>query len=290
MSAPRLVALAASAGTSARAVPLLTVVGRWCTVASWHRLGSRRADAVVATTVEALAATGPAGQALPSACWVRTADEGAEAQRLGAVLLLTARPDLVDAGAVLVPPVGIEVDRWPVVAPLVRRRTREARSLPDLHVVRPAPGAAIEDVADDLACCSAAVVGGPATLVALALGAPTITSGDTARRLGLRPGRDVEVASSPDAALALAREVGGDEERAALLSRRGRRCAEHHLDLGAPARRVTAALGVRPMAEGPVGVLDERLDELGTPPGARIRARASVALAGLGDGGGGSHP
>ena len=292
------VALAASPGTSARAVPLLEVVGRWAQVVSWQRRGDVVPDALLATTLEALDGARTAHGDRPSAAWVRTAAELATATRAGVACTLTAKPELVEAGALLVPPVGLEVDRWPVVAPLVRRRIREARGLPEHQVVRPAPsavhGATAADVDDEvveqLRSCAAAVVGGPSTLVALALGAPVVTSADTARRLGLRAGRDVEVAGSPDAALALAHEIAVDEARAALLSRRGRRCAEHHLDLGRPARSVAAALGIRHEPEDPFGRLASALDHLHTPAGASVRARTEVALAGLGGGGGGSHP
>ena len=140
----------------------------------------------------------------------------------------------------------------------------------------------------ELAAASVAVVSGPATLLALALGTPVVTSGDTARRLGLRPGRDVEVAADPDAALALAEEIAGDEARAASLSRLARRCAEHHLDLGRPARDVARRLGLTATATGPLAHLDDRLDELATPAGSPTRARVADALAVLTADGGGS--
>ncbi len=50
-------------------------------------------------------------------------------------MLLTARPELVARGAILVPPVGLEVDRWPPLSPLVRSRWRERLGLPVEHVV-----------------------------------------------------------------------------------------------------------------------------------------------------------
>ena len=280
-------ALLALPGTTSRAVPLLGLLGEHARIVSWHRRGDLVPDAVLVTSVDGLPATATAS-GLPIGVWVKHHDQVDVALAAGATLLLTARPELVDRGAILVPPVGIEVDRWPAVAPLVRRRRREQLGLPAVHVVKIEGG--VEPAGGDLelAVASAAVVSGPATLLALALGTPVVTSIDTARRLGLRPGRDVEVATGPDHAMALAVEIAEDEVRAASLSRRARRCAEHHLDLGRPAQQVARRLGLVHTPEGPVAHLDERLHELGTPIGSPVRARAALALAGLPVDGGGS--
>jgi hypothetical protein len=104
----------------------------------------------------------------------------------------------------------------------------------------------------------------------------------------LRAGRDAEVAAGPDAALALAEEVAQDEARAAALSRHARRCAEHHLDLGRPAREVARRLGLVPTPHGPMAHVDDRLAELSTPAGSPTRARVADALAVLTADGGGS--
>lgn len=273
-------ALVAAPGTSGRAVPLLGLLGVHAQVVSWHRRGDLVPDAVVATTVDALGALDGCAP-VPTAVWVRHHDEIDQAMAAGATVLLTGRPELVARGAVLVPPVGIEVDRWPAVAPLVRQRWRQRLELPELHIVR-------SDDEDDLRVASVAVVSGPPTLVALALGTPVVTSADTARRLGLRPGRDVEVAESAAAAMDLAEEVAADDARAAALSRRARRCAEHHLDLGRPARLVAERLGLVAPASGVSARLGERLDELATPAGSPLRARADAALAAITADGGGS--
>lgn len=273
-------ALLAATGTSKRAVPLLGLLGRHATVVSWHRRAEHVPAAVLATTVGALDAL--AGEpAVPTAVWVRHHDEVDRARASGATVLLTARPELVARGALLVPPVGLEVDRWRPVAPLVRRRWRERLCLPEQHVVQVESGVEPIEGERALQVASVAVVSGPATLLALALATPVVTSGDTARRLGLRPGRDVEVAASAEDALALAHQVADDDARAAALSRRARRCAEHHLDLGRPARQVARALGLSPEPLGAQARLDLRLDELATPESSLLRQRAGDALAAL---------
>jgi hypothetical protein len=280
-------ALLAAPGTTGRAVPLLGLIGLHARVVSWHRRGDVKPDAVLVTSVDSLGALVGAAPT-PMAVWVKHHEHVDQALEAGATLMLTARPELVVRGALLVPPIGIEVDRWPAVAPLVRRRRREQLGLPAIHVVKVGAGTDLAADELELAVASAAVVSGPATLLALALGTPTVTSGDTARRLGLRPGRDVEVASGPDSALELAKAVAGDEARAAALSRRARRVAEHHLDLGRPSQAVAQRLGLVATPHGPLARIDERLAELATPAGSPTRARVQGALAALTADGGGS--
>lgn len=281
------IALLAAPGTSGRAIPLLGLLGVHARVVSWHRRGDLVPDGVLVTSVDVLRTLATAPPA-PAAVWVKHHDQVDQATDEGAVLLLTANPDLVARGAVLVPPVAIEVDRWPAVAPLVRRRRREAAGLPDVHVLKVEGGVEPLGGEQELAMASAAVVSGPATLLALALGTPVVTSADTARRLGLRAGRDVEVASSPDVALEIAHEIANDDARAAALSRQARRRAEGHLDLGRPAREVAQRLGLTPMADGALARVDDRLAELSTPAGSPTRARVADALAVLTADGGGS--
>lgn len=281
------VALVAAPGTTARAVPLLGLLGLHARVVSWHRRGALEPAAIIATSVDSLPVVG--GHApVPTAVWVRHHDQVDQARERGATLLLTARAELVARGAVLIPPVGIEVDRWPPMAPLVRRQWRERMGLPVDHVVRIEGGVEPFDGERELSVAAAAVVSGPATLLALALATPVVTSAETARRLGVRPGRDVEVAAGPEAALALATEIARDDARAAALSRRARRCAEHHLDIGRPARVVAEGLGLAVEPTGAIGRVDARLDELATPAGSPVRVRVADALAGLTADGGSS--
>jgi hypothetical protein len=281
------VALLAAPGTSGRAVPLLGLLGAHARVVSWQRRGDLVPDAVLVTSMASLERLGSPPPARV-AVWVKHHDQVDHASALGATLQLTTKPELVPRGAVLVPPIAIDVDRWPAVSPLVRRRRREAAGLPELHVLKIEAGVEPLGGEQELAMASAAVVSGPATLVALALGTPVVTSADTARRLGLRPGRDVEVAAGPEAALELATEIGVDEARAASLSRHARRCAEHHLDLGRPAAEVARRLGLVPSAAGALAHVDQRLAELSTPAGSPSRVRVADALAVLTADGGGS--
>jgi hypothetical protein len=288
------VALVADPGTAHRAVPVLSIVGRQTTVVSWQRRGGHAPDAVVATSLAALEGADGA-EDLPWAVWVRDEASLVAARARGAAIVLTANAELVAEGAVLVPPVGIEVDHWPSSSPVVRARRRQRLGLTDQLVVRipddedpAATGGLDAATTGPLATCAAAVVHGPAALVALALGAPTVTSAETARRLGLRPGRDVEVATGPSMALALAEQIAGDEPRAAVLSRRGRRCAEHHLDLGAPARALADALGVATPLDPMADLVRGRLAELGSTVDGEQGRRVTAALAGLAADGGGS--
>ncbi|HWJ62907.1 MAG TPA: hypothetical protein VNS19_13145 [Acidimicrobiales bacterium] len=281
------VALLAAPGTSGRAIPLLGLLGVHARVVSWHRRGDLVPDGVLVTSVDSLRSLATAPPA-PAAVWVKHHEQVDRAVDDGAALLLTANPDLVARGALLVPPVAIEVDRWPAVAPLVRARRREAAGLPAVHVLKVEGGVEPLGGEQELAMASAVVVSGPATLLALALGTPVVTSTDTARRLGLRAGRDAEVASGPDAALELAEEIARDDARAASLSRHARRCAEDHLDLGRPAREVARRLGLAPTPQGALARVEDRLVELSTPAGSPTRARVADALAVLTADGGGS--
>lgn len=281
------VALLAAPGTSGRAIPLLGLLGVHARVVSWHRRGDLVPSGVLVTSVDSLASLAMAPPA-PAAVWVKHHDQVDQATERGAAVLLTANPDLVSRGAVLIPPVAIEVGRWPAVAPIVRARRREAAGLPAVHVLKVEGGVEPLGGEQELAMASAAVVSGPATLLALALGTPVVTSVDTARRLGLRAGRDVEVASGPDAARDLAEEIARDDARAAALSRQARRRAEDHLDLGRPAREVARRLGLVADATSATARIDDRLAELSTPAGSPTRARVAGALAVLTADGGGS--
>jgi hypothetical protein len=272
-------------GSSRRAVPLLALLGREAQIEAWHRRTEPGPpDAVVAASVAALNDVGREVAGLPIAVFVDNHPEVDRALALGATVVLSSQAELVGRGAVLVPSAGLEVDRWPPLAPLVRRRWRERYGLPARHVVRVRR---IDEDADptslstQLAVASAAVVGGPPTLLALALGTPVVTSADTARRLGLTAGREVEVATDRATARELADAIAADDGWAATLSRRGRRFAELHLDLGRPARLVAERLGLRVPERGPCAKVEARLAELATPEASPVRQRIDDALGAL---------
>lgn len=278
-------ALAAPRGTSARAVPLLGLLGVGIDIVSWEAnraAGGPPPDAVLATSTAVLTAVTAAGP--PVAVWVDDLDDLRRAEAAGAAAVLSADPALVDHGAVLVPDVGVDVARWDPVAPLIRARWRERHGLPAELVVGVDPPLDPVRLPGPLSVAAAAVVtGSPTTLaLALALAAPVVTDADSARRLALRPGLDVEVTDGPHEMSALAARVALDGDHAAALSRRGRRHAERHLDLGVPARSLRRRLGlVPPPPRTDAGRLrlDTRLDELATPARSRVRARAADALA-----------
>ncbi len=275
-----LLALRADAAGARRIVPFLALVGIDVDVISWSRLvaggGGRGPDAVLATEVGLLDGLPD----VPTAVWVGDAHDLRRAAELDVEVPLSSGADLGDRGVVQVPPVGVEVARWPVLPPLVRSRWRLRHELPPHLVVEVDHHARTDDAATTLALSAAAVVMGPLVPLALALGTPTVTSRETARRLGLQAGVEVEVAADQAEADDLARELAHDEPRAAALSRRGRRHAEHHLDLGRPATLVRQRLGLVPTpAPDRRSNVIARLDELGTPAGARQRERAFVAIA-----------
>lgn len=296
---PRL-ALAATPGSARELVAFLALVGRGADIVSWHARGGRAAratiDAVVASdpavldqVLAELAAAGSATGAVagpaagpgrsddvPVACRVRDESEVRAAAEAGVEVAFTHDPDLLDTGAVLVPARGIEVDRLPVLPPLVRQRMRSAQGLPD-RLVLAVHGPADADRTTGLALAAAAVVDEEMLPLALALGTPVVTDAAAAAAFGLRPGVEVEVADDAPAADRLAAAVAREPDRAAALSRRARAFAEHHLDLGRPADMVRHRLGLAP----PSSLLDRRLAELATPPGAAPRLRARAALAGF---------
>lgn len=272
-------ALVGSAGHPSPVVPLLGVLGTDVEVVSWeaHRLGTRPPpDGVLAMGVEALAEL----PSVPTAVWVDELDELRAAVASGAATVLSRRKDLVDHGVVLVPEDGIDTDRWPPLAPVVRQRWRERFGLPSDLVIGLEPGAHLGDLPTDLALASVAVVTGPATVLALALATPVVTGPDTAARLGLRPGLDAEVVADLGQLGAVARALAADQDRAAAFSRRGRRFAERHLDLAHPARVLRSRLTLVPVrASGdPRSLVERRLDDLATPSASLLRRRVTAAL------------
>ena len=148
-----------------------------------------------------------------------------------------------------------------------------AAGLPE-RLVLAVDGAASADRTTSLGLATAAVVGIDLVAVGAALGTPMVVLADAAAHLGLRDGIEVLVASDHREADRLAGRLAADVDQAAALSRRVRAFAEHHLDLAVPARTLRRRLG---LASTPSLVL-RRLEELGTPPGSRVRARVRDVL------------
>ena len=272
-------ALAATPSTARRAVPFLSVVCLGTEVVSWHH--SRRTSgpvpsAVLATSTDVLAGL----PQVPTAVWVDDRRALREALAHDVEVALSTSPDLVDHGAVPVPRVGVDVARWPVLPPVARARQRRDLDLPDEFVVAVDHPVATDDIITVLALASVAVVTGPLLPLALALGTPVVTGPDTAHRFGLHAGIEVEVASGAVAADRAARALAAYDLGVAALSRRGRGFAEHHLDLGRPAIVVRHRLGLDVSVPPWYGDrLVARLDELATPPDARVRRRVADATA-----------
>ncbi len=234
-------ALAATPRTARRAVAFLSVLGLGSEVVSWHRCdGGVTPQALLATTTAVLDGL----PAVPTAVWADDHESFRSAVSQDLEVVLSSHQWLVDHGAVHVPRAGIDVTRWPVCAPPERVAERDRLGLPDHLVVAVDHTHATDDIATILAVTAAAVVTGPLVPLALALGTPVVTSPETARRLGLHPGIEVEVVAGRQAADQAARELAGDLERASVLSQRGRRFAENHLDLSRPAAAVACRLGL----------------------------------------------
>ncbi len=249
------VAVVATPGSTAAARPLVAALARRATV----RAGGR------AVRPDALLLTHPAARrgdrAVPSAAvdGLLVLARDADGHALGEPLPCPG-PDVVATAA------------WPPLAPHVRRRWRQRLGLdPDLVVDTVALDPV--DVPTALAVAAAAVVDRRDLPLALALGCPTVTDAGAASAVGAEPDVDVVVGDRA-AAVALA----ADDVRAARLSRRGRALAVARLDPEVTAAALLDRWGLGPAAT-PLARLDAALAELGTAPGAPVRARAASATA-----------
>jgi hypothetical protein len=307
------VALAATPGRAAEARALVAAVGRGHRVVAWHdlqRSSGPSPDAIVAADVAVLHELGSSGIDLvvPVACRVASRPELDRAVAWGAAVAVpvAANLDGGSAGATTEttvrpePPVsvgqetlapetsvrattvvawsphGLDVGSTPVLPLLTRQRLRVALDLPDPLVLAVQVVAGPTDRSTGLALASAAVVDDELVPLALALGTPSVVSAAAAAALGLTPGEQVVVRADDGAGAAdhLARDLARDEERCAAVATAARRFAEEHLDHAAVASRIRRALGL----EAIPSLVDRRLDELATPQGARVRARAHAAL------------
>lgn len=272
-------ALAATPSTARRATALLSVLGRGTDVVAWHRAaGTTPAPAAVLATTGSVLGELPR---VPTAVWVDGERSLALALAHDVEIALSSDPALAEHGVVTVPELGVEVGRWPVLPPAVRAEHRRRLGLPEDLVVAVDHREPTHDVVTSLALAAAAVVTGPLLPLALALGTPVVTGPGTARWFGLRAGLEVEVATQPGQADEAARCLARYDLGAAALSRRARRFAEQHLDLDRPAAVVRHRLGLARSPEPARTRLEDRLAELATPPGARIRTRAALAMAPL---------
>lgn len=277
------IALVATPATARRAVPLLALLGVRARVVSWHRPAPSfvgTPDALLVTEPSLL----PGLPDIPTAVWD---PDGAVAPAPGCTRLVPAADHraAVAPDAVVVPEHGIEVGAWPVLPPLVRARWRARLDLPASLVLAVDARQRTADATTALALASAAVVAPRHVPLALALGTPVVTDPDTAARLGLAVGVEVEVAEDPRDADRLAARLAASDERTARLSRLGRRAAEDRFDLGRAAAALRHRLGVDPATGSgpadPADLLVARLAELGTPTTATVVGHAAACVADL---------
>ncbi len=250
------VAVIATPGTTAAVRSLAAALARHASVTTWAR--APEADAVIVTHPDA-ASRVPIGRPAAVVDGGALTTLGPDGRPLGEPLRLPGR-HLVASSSL------------PPLAPHVRRRWRARLGLdPDLVVDTVALDPT--DVPTALALAAAAVVELRHLPVALALGCPAVTDGAAAAAVGARPERDLLVGERADA-VALA----ADPVQAARLSRAARALAVSRLDPETTVATLLERWGLGPQPSPEVRV-NAVLAELGTAPGAPVRARVADALA-----------
>ena len=188
------------------------------------------------------------------------------ADRAAALIVDTSERarDLGEKG-VAVSDLAIDGAAHPPLGTFNRARRRAQLGLPKGFVVE--VGFGTDTVSDAvlpsaLSLAAAVAVRGDCLVIALALGTPIVTDAASAQRYGVRDGVEVVVADGAAAGSA-ARELAGDERRAARLGRAATIRFGRGLDARAAATSVLARLGGP--APSPTRMLRHRLDELKTP-------------------------
>lgn len=281
------VALAATPGSGAAVAAVAARIGVGHRIVSWHHhvrpVAGRRAGAVIAADVAVLGELGEtaAEAGVPVVCAVRSVEDLDRASRWGVKASFTTDASLAEQfpgylgrDLVYLPAAGLDLSVLPVVPLLTRARLRELHGLPSRLVLAVDRAALPAERTTSLALASAAVVEDDLVPLALALGTPSVVTEAAAERFDLRRGQVALVARRPDEADRMAAALARDEERSAALAGRARSFAERHLDTAPAVSRLRRALGL----EAEPALVDLRLDELGTPPGSRLRRRADEAL------------
>jgi hypothetical protein len=228
-------------------------------------------------------------EAVPLGVWVTDERTAAQASSVldAATVVITPVPAVAarfgDRG-LLLPNPSVPTDLLLQVAPIVRRRWREALGLPSELVVScglgDGPSLSETVTVTALALAAAAAVSSAWVLPALSLGAPTVVDAATAAQFGLEDGKEVLVAA-PSGAVARARQLASDHELAARLSRAGRRAVERRFDR----RQVTTSLVHRLELDreqpSALALVQARLRELHTPEFSSHFLAATAAVAGL---------
>ncbi len=290
-----------------RLEPLLRVLRSWCDVRAWQPdLADVRAVVATSWRAPVLDEVTRLSPAVPVALAVDAADPPpAEVAARAAVLIAEGGPGDGGAGPTGDDQVVLTLSRSGIdgrdvrpLPPFVRARWRQRLGLPDdLDVAVGVAGAPALDEATTrtaLALAPAAIVAGGWLVPALALGTAVVTDAESAAAVRAVEGRDVEIAAAAPEGLAgpaagaraATRALGADWRRAAALGWAGRLLVEERHDLATVARALAAALGlVAPATPGdvldPAGRLQASLDELHTPPFARVAVRARSAWASL---------
>lgn len=234
----------------------------------------------------------------PFAWWLMSPADADNPLAASAAVVLTHDPTIADAV-----PIPVQVVPWSpqptgvAVAPVVRARLRVARGLAGAPIAsyehsawswradsaNPAATLSNPRLVDTVCALAAAVVAtSPAEAVrAMSWAAPTVLDPATAEAIGAADGVDCLVGSTGELRLVAARELASDSLQAARLSRAARELVTARHDLASLARRVGDCLNLPVPGDGPQGLLDAALADLGTPPTSIVRTRAAGALAGF---------
>jgi hypothetical protein len=281
-----LLALALGRHAPGSLVPLLVAARRWCLPVALDPVAGRPSAVLAIPSCAQRVAQG-----VPVALWTRSIGEATSPMGVRAAAIVSDEQAIVEAAGVrgvLAPPGSPARDRHPV-PPFVRERVRRARGLPDVATLEQADRGWLwtgraEPLEEDLvptamACASAVVAGVPeAALEALAWGAPCVLDPATADAIGATSGTHALVGADGAERTRLAACLATDAERAARLSRAGRRLVETRHDAGWHAVRLVELLELLPPPpERALASARLQLDVLGTPADARIRTRLRVA-------------
>ncbi len=273
-------------------VPMLAIIRRWCQI--------RVLTADVVGPIDAVVACHPGvvgRRTCPLAVWVDAVGDLERLEVAEAAVVLSGSDAVIEQSGKRGLFVPSDREQAAVasavpVAPFVRGRLRRARGVADPLIVEQDPksgqwSANGVHVPSDLvttavACASAAVVTGPALVVAMAWATPCITDTESQVVTGARAGRDVLVGDTLAERRRLARTVAADDRTASRLSWSGRTLVEarHRPEMAAATLVRRLRLGAASLVPGPAP-LAARLAEMGTPEDSVLAQRVRMATAGF---------
>ncbi len=212
------------------------------------------------------------GLAVPRAVWSESGVVGADVQALG----MLVSPG---TGGVTFPVPGVRACAVLAIPPFMRRRWRLRGNLDPGLVCRQPAGGRRGGLSDETAMAAVLVADMDSIAIALASGAPVVTTSATALKVGARHGHELLVADDEAGVEAAIAAILADDGVAAALGRRGRRLAEQRLDQGHAVAAVAHALGLAtPVADAESLALGRRLGDLWTPPTAAVVTRMARSL------------